>query len=56
MIWHLVFTILLSGQQVELIDTRRFDTLAACNMALAEFSQLRTINAWAVTCVPEIKA
>jgi hypothetical protein len=56
MIWHLVFTLLLSGQQVELIDTRRFDTLAACNTELAKFAELRTPHAWAVTCVSEIKA
>jgi hypothetical protein len=56
MIWHLVFTLLLSGQQVELVDTRRFDTLAACNTELAKFSELRTSQPWAVTCAVEHSA
>jgi hypothetical protein len=52
----LVFVLILSGKQVEMVDSRRFATLPECNAALAEFAQLRTINAWAVTCVQEHKA
>ena len=53
MFWSLLLVILLGGQQVELKDQRHFESLAACNEALAEYVNFRTSAPWAVTCEKE---
>lgn len=52
----LILTIIIAGNPVELIDSRRFTSLSACNVELAKFADLKAINHWAVTCIADVRA
>lgn len=57
MLWHIVLVILIAGQQIELKDTRAFDSLPNCNAEIARLSQsIRVSQPWVLTCASEVRA
>ena len=57
MVWHLVLVLFIAGQQMEMVGTREFPSLAACNADIEKFANVQMRGGvFALTCIREDRA